>query len=290
MTANEAQQAEIIQSFLSILPGLSEQELDLVGQVLYSAKQTIPAKEFKAPFEIPKLNVPAEFQVNYHQFFFQALLTEIFRPSLDEDFYAPSDPTELTNDSSVIITSSWDDTQIKTGQVPHIVVDSEYCALSPMYLADRSDKGVTRVGNKSIEHSACKMEIGMLIQVVAGRAQEANNLGNLVLVNLAKMRKFAREFFGLYTISFPQMSPAAQMEGSPTNKYISSIRFKTEKFVNWSETITEQTFKHIIYRLVGVMCETDNKPLVQLILGSSAVSSLDPTLRSYIERILTEKK
>jgi hypothetical protein len=255
----------------------------VVGNAFQKASPT--PKAFNASFTIPVLNVPAEFLLSYHQYFFQALLVEIFNPMQEGEFYNPSDPEELTNDSSIIISSSWNDTIIKTGQTPVVVVDSEYAAMSPLYLADRRAEAVTKNGNKTTEHSACQMDIGMLLQVVAGRPQEANNLSNLIAVEITKMRRFIREFFGLYTISYPQVSPAAPMEGSPSNKFISSIRFKTQKMVNWSETKTDETYRNIIYRLVGVMSVDDKNPIVQMVLNSDAMQ-LDPKLKAYIEKLM----
>lgn len=274
---------ELLTQFLGTLPEFSQQELGMLQQIVARQEQStrVSSSDFNKAFELPALNVPAEFLVNYHQYFFQSFIQEIFNPY--EGFYNPSDPDQLTNDSSVKVSSSWNDTDIKTGQNPHVIVDCDGVQLSPFSLGDVSANAVPMIGNVERLNSACTMDIGMLFQVVASRPQEATNLANIILVSIAKTRKIIRELFGLYHVTYPSMSPAAPMDGSPSEKFIASIRFSTTKHVYWHETITHQTFRNIIYRLVGVCDPKDNEPLVQMVLGSDL--KLDPKLAEYLRQV-----
>lgn len=288
---------KVVQDFLAVLPTFSPQDLQAIQQILggtfakAQATTTEANKTFDKDFKINQLNIPAEYLVNYHLWFFQAFVEEIFRP-YQEGFYNPSDSDALTNDASIKVSSSWDDTDIKTGQNTHIVVDSESMILSSMYIGETSELGGSVNGNTTTMNNACKMDVGMLFQVIAGRPQEATNLANTLAMSLAKTRRFVRELFGLHFVSYPAMIPAAPMEGAPVQKYLASVRFSTTKFVHWNESITEQAYKNIIYRLTAVVGDKDNNPLVQMILGSETLS-LDPNLRDYlrvaIERVQNRK-
>lgn len=280
---------EILSQFLGSLKDYSPQELGMLQQVLARQNQASAPSQGSKPFTLPSLNVPAEYLVNYHQYFFQSFVQEIFNPYEDEDFYSVGDPEALTNDASVRVSSSWNDADIKTGQAPHIIVDTDGVQLSnAQALADSSEnqQGGGLLDNPRNINQKCQMDIGMLIQVVAGRPQEATNLANILLISLAKTRKIVQQVFGLFHVSYPSMSPAAPMDGAPSEKFIASIRFTTTKFVYWHETITQQTFKNIIYRLVGVCSPEDRNPIVQMILGSSM--PVDPKLQEYLDKMVTK--
>lgn len=280
---------ETLRNFLAMLPSLSPSELGMLQQVVSRQQQSKQGASpvGQRPFTLQALNVPAEYLVNYHQWFFQAFAQEIFNPYETEDFYNVGNPEQLTNDASVRVSSSWNDTDIKTGQAPHIIVDCEGVQLSPYSIADASEKqSGGLLDNPRNLYQKCQMDIGMLIQVVAARPQEATNLANILLVSLAKTRKIVQQIFGLFHVSYPSMSPAAPLDGTPSEKFLASIRFNTTKHVEWHETITQQTFKNIIYRLVGVASPTDRDPIVQMILGSSGL--VDPQLQAYLDRMVSK--
>lgn len=269
------------------LPITELKQLEQVFSTLVLKKQgkslaTGEPVAFNAPFTLPKLNVPAEMFVKYHQYVFEAFLTEMFNP-YDDSFYHPSDPDVLTNNSDVIVSSSWNNTDQKLGQLPRIVVDTPFVALSELYMADVPGDPTKNISSSiRNENRECMMTINMTISAIAGTEAEATNLANLILVNLAKTRKIIRELLNLYQITYPSMTSGAPMEDEPVNRFMATLQFQTKHQVKWHEQITEKVFKGIIYRLAAVCSPTDNKPLINMILGSNTLRA-DPALKKYIE-------
>lgn len=277
-------QLERTKEFLELIQSYSPAELRTLSQItqvlIEKQKREAAPPERNKPFELSALNVPAEYLVNYHVFLFQAFCEELF--SNYDGYYEISQQDELTNNSSVFVTSAWS-TATKVGQAPHIIVEAESAVLSPVYLADRNDFGSARIMDKTFSYSSCMMNIGMNIQIIAGAPAEATNIANIILMALARTRPIIRDIFALNSVSFPAMSPAAAMDGSPEQRFLSSVRFGTEKFVHWSESVTEKTYKNLIYRLVAKCSQQDSEPLVQMLWRSGW--SLDPNIEKFINSV-----
>lgn len=276
------------QQLLSTLQTYGLADLDKVGNIVevlkreaYNRENPASANATRQATDLPVFDVPPEYLVNYHVLYFQAFIEQLF--ANNEDYYAISSPYEMTNNSSLTVNGPWNDNSTKTGQVPRVIVEAESCGLSQAYMGDRSDRGITSALNKSTEHSSCWMSTGMLIQVIAGKPMEATNLANVILMSIAKTRAALRHVFALYNVGWPVMSPAAQMDDNPGEKFLATVRLTTTKSVHWNESMTEKAYRHVIYRLVGNAIREKEAPVIQMLWNSPW--KLDSDLASYIQQL-----
>lgn len=227
------------------------------------------------PDNLPNLKVKPYIMLTFAEFQWISFIEELFSNYSDD--YRLSDPDELSNDNSVIVTNNFAETNEKLGQKPQVIVQANGSQMNAVSVGnmDPNTNETPWIRDRKIAQKSMSIRI----TVVTGNYNETNILANIIQAAIVENHDILRKLFSYGEISFPSMQ-GAQKTREYSKAFASVVDFQVMTHVKWSNLVRLKTYKNLIFRLRAKATESDPEPID--VIMSKVNFPLDGDLEDFL--------